>query len=66
MGAPNFFISLDELTCGTKISTIMECFATQKDKHWFCEDTFHALLRLRGMESNNRHAEAFYCRKAIL
>jgi hypothetical protein len=41
---------------------------SQRQKPWFDEQTFLALLRLRGMEANSasRYAEAFYCRKAVL
>ena len=46
----------------------MQTFATQRGKDWFTEDTFLALLRLRGVECRapERFAEAFYCRKAVL
>jgi hypothetical protein len=51
-----------------KIATLMECFPSQKDKHWFEPETFAALMRLRGIESNSGsgYAEAYYCRKAVL
>ena len=37
-------------------------------KRWFTEDTFDAMLRIRGIESNapSGHAEGFYVRKVIL
>ena len=65
LGAPNFFVHLDQETCDRKIATIMAHFATQLDRRWFTDDLFRSLLRLRGMESNapNGTAEAFYCRK---
>ncbi len=68
MGAPNFFVSLGSELCRRKIATIMECFVSQRDKHWFTEDTFNALMRLRGIEANSPsgYAEAFYCRKAVV
>ena len=48
-----------------KIQYIIENFESQKSKHWFDEQTFSAILRLRGMEANSptMYAEAFYCRK---
>jgi len=51
-----------------KISYILESFRSQRTKQWFDKETFLAMLRLRGMESNapSRYAEAFYCRKAVL
>lgn len=65
LGAPNFFVHLDEATCDTKIERIMAHFGTQLSRHWFTADLFRSLLRLRGMESSSPsgHAEAFYCRK---
>jgi hypothetical protein len=46
----------------------MDHFASQRSKHWFREDLFSGLLRLRGMACNSprSRAEAFYCRKAVL
>ena len=38
---------------------------TQKNKHWFSENTFLALMRLRGVECASEYAEAFYCRKLV-
>lgn len=68
LGSPNFFVHLDDAICQRKISTIMDCFTTQHDKHWFTPDAFLSLLRLRGVESRapGRYAEAFYCRKVVL
>jgi LmbE family N-acetylglucosaminyl deacetylase len=68
LGQPNFFVPLDEAVCARKIRNIVEHFRSQKQKQWFDEQTFLAILRLRGMEANSpsRYAEAFYCRKAIL
>src|SRR6266699_2789813 len=45
-----------------------ELFPSQVGKHWFDEDLFFALLRLRGMEcaAPAKYAEGFYCRKAVL
>ena len=67
MGAPNFFVQLDEETCDAKISKIISHFSSQRDRRWFTEDLFRSLLRLRGMESNSPggHAEAFYSRKLV-
>jgi LmbE family N-acetylglucosaminyl deacetylase len=67
LGAPNFFVHLSEAQCRTKARILLECFKTQRGKQWFTEDTFLALARLRGIESNapRKFAEAFYCRKMI-
>jgi LmbE family N-acetylglucosaminyl deacetylase len=68
MGAPNFFVPLDEALCSRKISHLFEHFHSQVPKAWFKHDLFSGLLRLRGMEcqSPTSFAEAFYCRKAVL
>ena len=67
LGSPNLFFPLIESICQKKIKHILKNFNTQKIKHWFTEDTFFSLLRLRGIESNSpsKYAEAFYCRKII-
>lgn len=68
IGAPNFFVTLDESVCRGKITHLMTHFQTQTSKRWFTEDLFAGLMRLRGMEcsSPSSYAEAFYCRKATL
>jgi LmbE family N-acetylglucosaminyl deacetylase len=68
LGSPNLFVHLDEAFCRRKIANILGSFRSQADRRWFTEDLFRAILRLRGMESNapSGHAEAFYCRKAVL
>lgn len=68
LGNPNCYVELDQATCRRKVEVIMQSFASQRDKPWFTEDTFLALLRLRGVEANaaGRYAEAFYCRKLVI
>jgi LmbE family N-acetylglucosaminyl deacetylase len=67
-GSPNVFVPLDEGLCRKKVEHILSAFKTQAGRHWFSEDLFLSILRLRGMESNasSRYAEAFYCRKLLL
>jgi LmbE family N-acetylglucosaminyl deacetylase len=68
MGSPNTFVELDEPTGRRKIDTILAFFQTQEHRHWFSEDLFLSILRLRGMEcaAPTGYAEAFYCRKMVL
>jgi LmbE family N-acetylglucosaminyl deacetylase len=65
LGRPSFFVHLPEAIARRKIRLILEAFKSQKNKHWFTEDTFLSILRLRGLESNapERYAEGFHCRK---
>jgi LmbE family N-acetylglucosaminyl deacetylase len=63
LGNPNLFVGLDESICRRKIQYTSDAFGTQQNKQWFTEETFRSMLRIRGIESNNLYAEAFYCRK---
>ncbi len=68
MGVPNVFSPLSREVCTEKIGLLMEGFGSQRSRRWFTDDTFWALLRLRGVEagSSGRFAEAFYVRKLVL
>jgi LmbE family N-acetylglucosaminyl deacetylase len=68
VGQPNVYVPLDASQVERKVSTILSCFQSQRDKHWFTEETFRAMLRLRGIESKSPsgYAEAFHCRKLVL
>jgi len=66
LSRPNFYVSLDEACCERKVGRIIQYFETQRDKHWFAEETFRAQLRIRGVEAATRFAEAFHARKITL
>jgi LmbE family N-acetylglucosaminyl deacetylase len=66
LGAPNLFVTLDEELARQKVTHLCRFFQSQADKHWFAQETFLALMRLRGMECASHYAEAFYCRKLLL
>ena len=68
LGTPNCFVPLRRKICSRKIEYIQDVFQTQSNKAWLTEDTFQALLRLRGVEcaAPDRYAEAFYCRKLVM
>ena len=63
-GQPNVFAqaSRDDLEAKCRL---LDAFASQRDKHWFDDETFRGLARIRGLEcaSPTGYAEAFYCRK---
>jgi LmbE family N-acetylglucosaminyl deacetylase len=67
LGTPNFFVRLDEDLCLRKTAFLCEHFQTQSNRHWFTEDTFLSLMRLRGIEcaASTKYAEAFYSRKIV-
>lgn len=68
MGQPSVFAPLDSATAQQKVAHLMDIFRSQHSRRWFDQETFLALLRLRGMECNapSGYAEAFYCRKLVL
>ena len=68
LGAPNFFVPVSRANCVRKSRLLLRHFKSQAGKHWFSEELFQALPRIRGMEcdSPTQFAEAFYCRKLQL
>ena len=65
LGIPNLFVPLKKVICQQKTKYLGQVFRTQSNKHWFSDDTFMALMRLRGVECASQYAEAFYCRKMV-
>ncbi len=68
LGTPGIFVPLSSEQCREKVDYIMKAFSSQHEKHWFREETFLSLMRLRGIEcaAPSGYAEAFYCRKAVI
>jgi LmbE family N-acetylglucosaminyl deacetylase len=68
LGQPSVFVPLPPEVYQKKVRYLMEAFSSQHSKRWFTEETFLALMRLRGMECQapSGYAEAFYCRKLVL
>lgn len=66
LGAPNVFVPLEESLVDMKVGLLGEHFPSQARKHWFDEELFRSLMRLRGMECAVRYAEGFVCRKLAL
>lgn len=65
LGSPNFYVPLTEEAARSKAEALMKFFGSQTAKHWFCEELFLGLMRMRGMEScsDSGYAEGFYARK---
>jgi LmbE family N-acetylglucosaminyl deacetylase len=66
LGSPNVFVPLAEPLVEEKLRLLGEHNASQHGKHWFDEELFRGLMRMRGMEAATRYAEAFTCRKLSL
>ena len=68
LGRPNVYVPLSGGTVKRKLSVLERCFGSQRDRRWFSENVFCALLRLRGVEAgaSEGFAEAFYGRKLVI
>lgn len=66
LGVPNLYVELTPEQAKRKADLLMEHFKTQQTKHWFSEDLFYSLMRIRGIEAGARYAEGFYGRKVVL
>jgi LmbE family N-acetylglucosaminyl deacetylase len=67
-GAPNAFVELSAAVIAKKAEWLMQCFGTQRSKHWFSADLFTGLARLRGIQcaAQSGFAEAFFAPKVSL
>ena len=68
LGIPNCFFHLNPDQAKRKVSYMLNAYESQKSKHWFDEETFLSLMRIRGMESacQEKYAEAFHVRKWVM
>ena len=68
LGVPNFFVPVSRRQIANKSKLLLRHFKSQSSKHWFTDELFRSLPRIRGMECNSptRFAEAFYARKLSL
>jgi LmbE family N-acetylglucosaminyl deacetylase len=68
LGTPNVFVPVSEEIAQEKVKLVLDAFKSQTEKHWFDEELFLGLMRVRGMEGRapSGYAEAFTCRKLSL
>jgi LmbE family N-acetylglucosaminyl deacetylase len=68
IGRPNLYVSLRESVMARKVELLNRHFVSQRGKHWFDEETFRGLARLRGMEcrAKDRYAEGLFAHKLML
>lgn len=66
LGRPNVYQRLDEQTARDKVRLLGKHYPSQHAKPWYDEESFLALMRIRGLECHTRYAEAFTCTKAVL
>ncbi len=66
MGRPSVYVPLPASVLERKIALLMKHYPSQCSKHWFDEEVFRGLARLRGVESAGHYAEAFFARKLVI
>jgi LmbE family N-acetylglucosaminyl deacetylase len=68
LGQTNAYVDLPAYVVSRKIELLLTGFPSQRDKHWYTEETFRAVLRLRGNESRaaSGYAEGFSVRKMVI
>lgn len=68
LAAPNAFVAVEGEHARLKARLLVETFSTQREKHWFDEELFTGLMRLRGVEARSPtgYAEGFFARKVLL
>lgn len=68
LSRPNLFVPVSRATAQAKVDHLLAHFGSQRSKDWFSGDTFHGLMRLRGVEcrADDGLAEAFVARKLVL
>ena len=66
LGRVTHYVPLSDKIARRKVDLLDECFPTQRHHDWWSEETFLALMRLRGVECRHRYAEAFVVGKAVL
>ncbi|MGH3932904.1 MAG: PIG-L deacetylase family protein [Pseudonocardiaceae bacterium] len=66
LGRPWLYVPLSEEHLREKVDRLRKAFPSQAGQHWFDDEVFLGLARLRGMECRARYAEAFVTTKATL
>ncbi|MCP2325091.1 LmbE family N-acetylglucosaminyl deacetylase [Hamadaea flava] len=66
LGRPNLYVPLADEVARRKVEVLNDAFPSQKAHDWWDDEVFFGLMRLRGMESRARYAEAYSCSKATL
>jgi LmbE family N-acetylglucosaminyl deacetylase len=66
LGRANCYVPISAELGQRKVSLLNEHYRSQHDRDWWDDETFLALMRIRGMECRSRYAEAFQATKAVL
>lgn len=66
LGSPNAYQPLTEERAEKKVSLLQQHYASQRHRPWYDREAFLGLARIRGIECQNRYAEAFFVTKLTL
>ncbi|MCT7660154.1 PIG-L deacetylase family protein [Mycobacterium deserti] len=63
---PHIYQPISETTARRKAALLDLYYPSQAGHDWFDEESFLAIMRVRGAQCRSRYAEAFICEKATL
>jgi len=66
LGRSNCYVPISDEVGRRKVSLLNKHYPSQLSRDWWNDETFLALMRIRGMECRSRYAEAFQTSKAVL
>ena len=68
LGRPSVYVRISREVAARKTEHLLRFFPSQRSRSWFTEETFRAVMRLRGIECGapDGYAEAFHCQKLVL
>jgi LmbE family N-acetylglucosaminyl deacetylase len=66
LGRCNSYVPISTEIGRRKVALLNEHYPSQRDRDWWDDETFLALMRIRGMECRSRYAEGFQASKAVL
>lgn len=67
LATPNLYVELTEALISEKVRVLASSFGSQAGRHWFNDETFRGLARIRGIECRaaDGYAEGFQARKVV-
>lgn len=66
LARPSTYFPLSADTLRRKIELLNKCFPSQRSRHWWDDEVFMGMARIRGMECRAPYAEAFTCTKSVV
>ena len=63
---PTLYVDIPDELARQKTELLARCYPSQSGRHWFDEEAFLGLMRVRGVQCRARYAEAFVSEKAVV